>query len=80
MSFYKIRSESDHWCGCWEEVYVSLLDNEDLDTKIGENEDYVREELVPYFSPEDEDWFEDYDRVSSTIEEVTEDEYLRNKS
>jgi hypothetical protein len=79
MKYFKIRSESDHWCGSWNEIYVAVEVDEDLDTHIFNNEEWVRTELIDYMDEEDEDWFEEYDNVSSEVEEVTEEEYLHNK-
>jgi hypothetical protein len=79
MKYFKIRSESDHWCGCWNEIYVPAEREEDLEQLISYNEEYVRTELVDTPDEEDEEWFEEYDLVSSDVEEVTEEEYLRYK-
>ncbi len=46
MKYFKIRSESVHWCGCWNELYVAIPHPMDLDAAISSNEDYVRDELI----------------------------------
>jgi hypothetical protein len=79
MKYFKIRSESDHWCGSWNEIYVAVKADEDLDTHIFNNEEWVRTELIDVPEEDDEEWFEEYDYVSSEVEEVDEEEYLRNK-
>jgi hypothetical protein len=79
MKYFKIRSESAHWCGTWHEIYVAVDDEKDLDHLIYDNEEYVRTDLIDTPDEEDEEWFEGYDAVSSDVEEVDEEEYLRNK-
>jgi hypothetical protein len=79
MKYFKIRSESAHWCGAWHEIYVPAEGEENLEQLISYNEEYVRTELVDTPDEEDEEWFEEYDLVSSDVEEVTEEEYLRYK-
>ena len=59
MKYFKIRSESAHWCGAWHEIYVPAEGEENLEQLISYNEEY--------------------DLVSSDVEEVTEEEYLRYK-
>jgi len=77
MSFYKIHSESVHWCGCWNDSYVKAENSEELDELIEANEDYVRTELIDTPEEDNEEWFEDYDAVTSDVAVVTEEEYLR---
>jgi hypothetical protein len=79
MKYFKIRSESDHWCGSWNEIYVAVEVDEDLDTHTFNNEEWVRTELIDVPEEDDEEWFEEYDYVSSEVEEIDYDEYLRNK-